>query len=105
MDTILASQRNLCGYNNVSMERKKQRKDAQVIDTKYERERLLLMKICSILKLERLCGHSLQDCNKINSLKKFAGLVLKDEFMEVTDLDEEKFHSRDWEEREIIILD
>jgi hypothetical protein len=42
---------------------------------------------------------------KVDPLKTFVGLVLKDEFGGVTDLDEENFLTRNWEEGEIIILD
>ncbi|XP_058752441.1 transcription factor GTE12-like [Vicia villosa] len=105
VDKILASQRDLFGYNNVSMERKKQKKDAQVMIQNMKRTVFIDEDLFYFKELERLCGHSLRDCNKISPLKKFAGLVLKDEFMGVTDLDEEKFLNRYWEEGEIIILD
>lgn len=105
VDTILASQRNLFCYNNVSMERKKQRKNAQVMIQNMKRTVFINESLYYFKELERLCGHSLQDCNKENPLKKFVGLTLKDELMGVTDLNEEKFLNRDWEEGEIIFLD
>ncbi|XP_050877636.1 uncharacterized protein LOC127081427 [Lathyrus oleraceus] len=105
VDTILASQRNLSCYNNVSMERKKQKKNAQVMIQNMKRTIFINESLYYFKELERLCGHSLQDCNKVNPLKKFVGLTLKDEFMGVTDLNEEKFLNRDWEEGEIIFLD
>ncbi|PNX81328.1 hypothetical protein L195_g037346 [Trifolium pratense] len=104
VDTILAAQSNLFGCNDVCLERKKQRKVAESMVRNMKRTIFIGDNLNSFKELERLCGHSLQDY-KVNPLKKFVGLVLKDEFVGVTDLNEEKFLNREWEEGEIIILD
>jgi len=105
LDTILDAQSNLFGCINVGLERKKQKKQREAAKLKIQsikRTAFIDDNLMSYKELEKLCGHSLQDCN---TLKKFVGLVLKDEIMGVTDLNEEKFLNRDWEEGEIIILD
>ncbi|PNX84932.1 global transcription factor group, partial [Trifolium pratense] len=105
VDSILASQSKLFGCcNDVSLERKKQRKVAELTVRNIVQTVFIDDNLDSFKELERLCGHSLQDY-KLNPLKKFVGLVLKDEFVRVTDLNEDKFLNRDWEEGEIIILD
>ncbi|GAU12674.1 hypothetical protein TSUD_121660 [Trifolium subterraneum] len=104
VDSILAAQSKLFGCcNDVSLERKKQRKVAELTIQNITRTVFLDDNLDSFKELERLCGHSLQDY-KVNPLKRFVGLVLKDEYVGVTELDEEKFLNRDWEEGEIIIL-
>jgi hypothetical protein len=105
VDSILAAQSKLCGCcNDFSLERKKQRKAAELTVRNIVRTVFIDDNLDSFKELERLCGHSLQDY-KVDPLKTFVGLVLKDEFGGVTDLDEEKFLTRNWEEGEIIILD
>jgi len=105
VDSILDAQSNMFGCNNGSLERKKQREAAKLMIQSIKRTAFIDDNLLSYNELENLCGHSLQDCNKLNPLKTFVGLVLKDEIMGVNDLNEEKFLNRDWEEGEIIVLD
>ncbi|WJX30691.1 hypothetical protein P8452_19201 [Trifolium repens] len=105
VDSILAAQSKIFSCcNDFSLERKKQRKAAELTVRNIVRTVFIDDNMDYFKELERLCGHSLQDY-KVDPLKTFVGLVLKDEFVGVTDLDEEKFLTRDWEEGEIIILD
>jgi hypothetical protein len=105
VDSILAAQSKVFSCcNDFSLERKKQRKAAELTVQNIVRTVFIDDNLDYFKELERLCGHSLQDY-KVDPLKTFVGLVLKDEFVGVTDLDEEKFLTRDLEEGEIIILD
>jgi len=105
VDTIFDAQSNLFGCNNVRLERKNQREAAKLMIQSIKRMTFIDDNFLSYKELEKLCGHSLQDCNMLNPLKKLVGLVLKDETMGMKDLNDEKIHNRDWEEGKIIILD
>jgi len=105
VDTKLDAQSNLFGCNDVTLERKKQREAAKLMIQSIKRTTFIDDNLLSYIELEKLYGHSLQDRNKLKQLKKFVGLVLTDDIMGVTDLNEEKFLNRDWKEGEIIVLD